>query len=69
MNPRADALFRNDRHRAFLDVSASSGIDEALPTLGVAYADYDQDGDLDLVTGNGIAAIGCIKIREAPIAG
>ena len=52
MNPRADALFRNDRHRAFLDVSASSGIDEALPTLGVAFADYDQDGDLDLVTGN-----------------
>lgn len=52
MNPRADALFRNDSHRGFHDVSARSGIAEALPTLGVAYADYDQDGDLDLVTGN-----------------
>ena len=52
MNPRADALFRNDRHRGFLDVSAGSGIDQALATLGVAYADYDRDGDLDLVTGN-----------------
>ena len=37
---------------SFDDVSARSGIDEALPTLGVAYADYDRDGDLDLVTGN-----------------
>ena len=52
MNPRADALFRNDRHRGFHDVSAVSGIKAELPTLGVAYADYDQDGDLDLVTGN-----------------
>ena len=52
MNPRADALFRNDRHRGFQDVSAGSGIDEAMATLGVAYADYDRDGDLDLVTGN-----------------
>ncbi len=52
MNPRPDALFRNDRHRGFHDVSAGSGIDRALATLGVAYADYDRDGDLDLVTGN-----------------
>lgn len=52
MNPRADALFRNDRHSGFRDVSAASGIDADLPTLGVAYADYDRDGDLDLVTGN-----------------
>ncbi len=52
MNARPDALFRNDGQRAFDDVSAGSGIDIALPTLGVAYADYDNDGDLDLVTGN-----------------
>ena len=52
MNPRADALFRNNGRNSFVDVSASSGIDEVLPTLGVAYADYDRDGDLDLVTGN-----------------
>lgn len=52
MNPRADALFHNSGQSSFADVSARSGIDEALPTLGVAYADYDRDGDLDLVTGN-----------------
>ena len=52
MNPRADALFHNSGRLSFDNVSASSGIDEALPTLGVAYADYDRDGDLDLVTGN-----------------
>ena len=52
MNPRADALFRNDGTRSFEDVSRRSGIGEELATLGVAYADYDHDGDLDLVTGN-----------------
>ncbi|MDE2777962.1 MAG: CRTAC1 family protein [Chloroflexota bacterium] len=52
MNPRPDALFRNSGGLRFDDVSAQSGIDQALPTLGVAYADYDRDGDLDLVTGN-----------------
>ncbi len=52
MNALPDALFRNDGHRGFLDVSAQSGIDAPRATLGVAYADYDRDGDLDLVTGN-----------------
>ena len=52
MNPRADALFHNSGGGRFIDISAISGINEALPTLGVAYADYDRDGDLDLVTGN-----------------
>ena len=52
MNERPDALFQNSRNRSFKDVSHLSGIDEALATLGVAYADYDHDGDLDLVTGN-----------------
>ena len=52
MNPRPDALFRNSGGLRFDDVSAQSGINQALPTLGVAYADYDRDGDLDLVTGN-----------------
>ncbi|MCY4020010.1 MAG: CRTAC1 family protein [Chloroflexi bacterium] len=52
MNELPDALFRNNRHRSFVDVSHASGIDTPLATLGVAYADYDRDGDLDLVTGN-----------------
>ena len=52
MNERQDALFHNSGNRSFRDVSHLSGIDEALATLGVAYADYDHDGDLDLVTGN-----------------
>lgn len=52
MNERPDALFQNSGNRSFKDMSPLSGIDEALATLGVAYADYDHDGDLDLVTGN-----------------
>ncbi len=52
MNALPDALFRNNGHRSFIDVSGESGIDAPVATLGVAYADYDRDGDLDLVTGN-----------------
>ncbi len=52
MNARPDALFRNDGRGGFVDVGAASGLAAQLPTLGVAYADYDRDGDLDLVTGN-----------------
>ena len=52
MNARRDSLFHNRGGRAFADVSEGSGIDEGLATMGVAYADYDRDGDLDLITGN-----------------
>ena len=52
MNARPDALFRNDGRGGFVDVGVASGIAADLPTLGVAYADYDRDGDLDIITGN-----------------
>jgi len=35
-----------------IDISAGSGADDAGQTLGVAYADYNKDGWVDLVIGN-----------------
>ena len=52
LHARRDALFRNDGRGGFVDVGLASGLAADLPTLGVAYADYDRDGDLDIITGN-----------------
>jgi tetratricopeptide (TPR) repeat protein len=41
-------LLRNDGGRRFLDVTAASGTGELHKGHGVAFADLDRDGDLDL---------------------
>ncbi len=43
-------LYRNDGEWRFSDVTDASGI-EAAVTYQAAWADYDNDGDLDLLTG------------------
>jgi enediyne biosynthesis protein E4 len=53
-------LFHNDGHGKFSDASASSGPAFAAPRVGrgAAYADIDNDGDLDLlITTNGGPAV------------
>jgi len=44
-------LFLNDGHGAFHDVAQSAGSDFAAPKVarGVAFGDFDRDGDLDLL--------------------
>jgi cytochrome c peroxidase len=45
-------LFRNDGAGVFSDIGHASGADDPGPSVGVAAADYDNDGWVDLVVGN-----------------
>ncbi len=56
--PQTDALFRNNGDGTFSDVSEITGI-TALPTRvgrGATFADYDNDGDVDIFIVNNHAA-------------
>jgi hypothetical protein len=44
-------LYHNEQDGTFSDVTAISGASEPLNSIGVSYADYDQDGLLDLIVG------------------
>lgn len=47
------SLLRNDGHARFTDVTFAAGLAEvAYPSQTAAWADYDNDGDLDLYVGN-----------------
>jgi hypothetical protein len=55
--PVADTLYRNEGNGTFTDVSAESGIAAHPGTgMGMICADYDDDGDTDVVVGNDAAA-------------
>ena len=45
-------LFRNDGTGVFSDIGPASGADDPGPSVGVAAADYDNDGWVDLVVGD-----------------
>ncbi|MDA0832452.1 MAG: FG-GAP-like repeat-containing protein [Planctomycetota bacterium] len=48
-----NSLLQNDGQGHFQDVTFESGLgDEHFPTITAAWADYDNDGDLDLFIGN-----------------
>ena len=48
----ANRLFRNDGGGTFVDVAAGTPLADAGPGQGVAWGDYDGDGDLDLYLSN-----------------
>jgi hypothetical protein len=51
--PVPSTLFRNNGNGSFTDVSKESGIGEHAGTgMGVVCADYDDDGDTDIIVGN-----------------
>ncbi|HEV8324879.1 MAG TPA: CRTAC1 family protein, partial [Myxococcota bacterium] len=45
-------LYHNNADGTFTDVAPAVGVDSTGATLGVAFVDYDNDGDLDLVEVN-----------------
>ncbi len=47
-----NALYRNDGNWKFTDVTAEAGVGDTGYGLGVAAADYDNDGDQDLYVNN-----------------
>lgn len=51
--PTSDTLFRNNGNGTFTDISEASGIASKQGTgMGIVCADYDQDGDTDIIVGN-----------------
>ncbi len=48
--PNHPVLFRNSGGFEFTDVTAGAGLAELPPTYQAAWADFDRDGDLDLVS-------------------
>ncbi|HRI13650.1 MAG TPA: CRTAC1 family protein [Verrucomicrobiota bacterium] len=51
-NDLGNSLFRNDGGGQFTDVSEASGLADFDDSVGSAWGDYDNDGDLDLVVIN-----------------
>lgn len=54
-------LLRNhpgtDGQPEFVDVTASSGLDEYTVSVAATFADFDRDGDLDLLVGNAMSPL------------
>ena len=57
--PQQNFLFKNKGDFQFENIAASAGMNQLTFSTGAAYADLDNDGDLDLVVNNlnGMAAI------------
>ncbi len=51
-NGAGNSLWRNDGDWRFTDVTEAAGVREGGLTLGVAWADFDEDGDQDLYVAN-----------------
>ena len=49
----SNVLFRNVEGRKFVDVTKEAGLDMVFATMGSNYADFDNDGFLDMYLGTG----------------
>jgi len=62
---RPDQLYLNTGNKRFTEVGALAGIQGPSQGSGdsAAWADYDRDGDLDILVGNGSGELGCKPSR------
>lgn len=63
----SNKLFQNGPEFTFEDVTESMGLADSLVARGCAYADFDHDGDLDILVGNipnqtGVPAVQTFKL-------
>ncbi|PKP18792.1 MAG: RNA-binding protein [Bacteroidetes bacterium HGW-Bacteroidetes-23] len=49
---RTNQLFRNDGNGVFTEVGAAAGLADPIQTWSSAWADYDNDGDMDVLIGS-----------------
>ena len=56
-------LFHNDPGRRFTDVTKQAGLGGSFNAFGAAWADYDNDGNLDLAVATGIIRRGGERLR------
>ncbi len=50
-----NALYRNNGDGTFTDIAAAAGVNDVASSTGASWADYDNDGDLDLYVANRVA--------------
>lgn len=55
------ALYHNQRNGTFVDVTKAAGLSARVPTQGVAWGDYNNDGLLDLYVASGNEGSGPFK--------
>ncbi len=56
-----NVLYRNNRGRRFVNVSAAIGLLDFEPTIAYTYIDFDNDGDLDIVNYSQIGRVSLIR--------
>jgi hypothetical protein len=64
-------LYRNNGNYTFTDVSEQAGVNERSMSNGAAWADLDNDGDLDIVVNNinrdAFVLINNTKVKDKPV--
>lgn len=50
-----NALYRNNGDGTFTDIAIAAGVDDPASSTGASWADYDNDGDLDLFVANRVS--------------
>ncbi len=64
-----NTLFRNDGDGGFTDVTIEAGLGGHKKTMGASVADYDNDGDIDILLGNSDSGFQLMENNAAQVTG